>query len=157
MTIRFDEVAAVLELGPGRFSITAVNGDWLRVDTNMLLWGRKLEQQIRRNIARDLFVAYEPRVGGSVVDLSRQKLGFRTRVSKEIELLPSRLEPGEQVLTLAIAVHKRQSGLLVLTTRRVLHLSRAKTAKPRTIDVELAEVAGVRRGRLELLVRTLAV
>jgi hypothetical protein len=157
VSIRFDHVAAVLELGRGRFALIAANGDGIRVDTNMLVKGRELEELIRQQLPEEFFIPLQDRPGGNILDLSREKIGLRTPVAREIELLPRLLEPGERVLTMAAARHKRQSGLLALTNRRLIHLSKAATAKPRTFEIQLADVARARGGRLDIFSRRLVV
>src|SRR5207248_9705523 len=57
LTVRFRDVAAVLELGPGRVTIIAKNGDSIsRLDTKALLKGRGLEREIEENVPRELLV-----------------------------------------------------------------------------------------------------
>jgi hypothetical protein len=157
ITVRFVEVAAVLELGPGRMTLVSRGGNSIRLDTKALLNGQKLEQEIRHRVARELFVPFDDPSGRSVLDLARQKLGYRTRVAKAIALLPNHLQPGERVLTLASATYRQRWGLLALTNRRLLYLSTASARKPRLVELSISEVTRARRGRLELFGRSLVV
>src|SRR5262249_30139947 len=87
VTIPFSDTAAVLALGPGRLQILSRNGDSIRVDVNLLQGGPKLEGDIRRAVPRNLFIplqSHDSGSTGSVIDLSRLKLGHRTPVAREI-------------------------------------------------------------------------
>ncbi len=158
VTVRYDEVAAVLELGPARLQLIATNGNIVRVDLRTHVRGAKLEQAVRQRVAPELFVPFDESRSKNVLNLAREKLGYRSRAAKEVMALPNVLERGEQVLTLAAAIYRRKRrGLLVLTNRRVLHLSGAGTRHPRTLELQLSDVAGFRGGRLELFSRTLVI
>jgi hypothetical protein len=157
VTVRYDHVAAVLELGPGRLELIGSNGNMVRLDLRTHFGGNKLEQEIRQRVAPQLFVPFDDHPAKNLLNLAREKLGYRTPVAEEIALLPSALQRGEQVLTLAVALHKRQRGLLALTNRRIIHLSRAGTRKPRTFELPLSEVAGIRPGWPKLFTRKLAI
>jgi zinc protease len=147
ISIRYTDVAAVLDRGPGRVTIVDRSGDSIRLDLNTLVKGPRLEADLRRAISRELFIPFNDQPGGTVLDLSRQILGYRTRVSKEIERLPGYLQPGERVLNLATAVARQRRGLLALTDRRLLFLAKAASRKPRFIEVPLSKVTGVKKRR----------
>ena len=157
MEIRFDEVVAVLENGPGRLTLIAVNGDWLRLDVATLVKGHELEAVIRSRVPDDLFIPFDDDVADNVIDLAREKMGFYSQAAAEIETLPQYLERGEKVLTLAEALHRRRRGLLALTDRRLLHLSKARTKSPRLVELALKDVVSVRRSRGDFLERGIVV
>jgi hypothetical protein len=157
VTVRYDDVAAVLERGSGRMQLIGHNGNMVGLDLRSHVRGRTLEQKVRERVAPELLVPFDEEAARDPLNLAREKLGFRTRVATEIESLPRVLQRGEHVLTLAVAVHKRQRGLLALSNRRIVHIARAGTRKPRLFELQLSEVAGVRAGRLDLFSRKLKV
>jgi predicted Zn-dependent peptidase len=157
ITVRFADTVAVLELGPGRMTIVGASGDFIRLDFNALIKGDEIEQRVRQQVPEHLFVPFESQGAGALIDLARQKLGYRTRVAKELGLLPERLQPGERPLTLAVAVYRQRRGLLALTDRRLLHLSKASTKKPKILELQLSDVSRVRRGRFDFLERRIKV
>lgn len=155
-TIMFNEVAAVLELGPGRMTVVGLSGDGIQLDTNVLLKGRDLEGRLRHAIAASLFVDVQEEQGGSLIDLSRSKLGYRSVVANEVAALPGYLQRGERVLTLAVAVRKKR-GLLALTDRRILFLAKPGSSKPLFVEIPLQEVTKVRRGLMDFIERCVKV
>jgi hypothetical protein len=159
VTIRFSDVVAVLERGPGRLQLIGSSGAWLRVDVNTLRDGARLESVIRDAVPADRFVPVADQgtgTPGGVLDLARLKLGYYSRAAREIEQLHVYLQPGERVLTLAAAI-RRKRGLLVLTDRRVLFLANAAKKKPRFVEIPLTDVTGVRWRRPKILRRGITV
>ena len=134
--VRFADVAAVLRLGPGRMTLVDVDGSWIRLDLPTLVGGTRLEAQIEEALAPELFVPYDDEPGANVLDLAREKLGYRTSVSEELRSVRGLLRPGERVLNMAEVLRKGQRGLLVLTDRRLVHISRARGGVTREFELD---------------------
>jgi len=144
VTIRYADVVAVLEHGPGRMTVVDRSGSSIRLDLNSLVKGAQLNGEIRRTVPPYLFVPLE-RTSKSILDVSRQQLGYRTRAATEIGRLPGYLQPGEQVVKLAVAVRRQRRGLVALTDRRLLFLAKAASRKPRFIEVPLTDIVRVKK------------
>ena len=129
VSVRFSDVVAVLRLGPGRMTVIDSDGSWIRLDLLTLVGGKDLQAAIEGALPAELFISCEDEPGGNVLDLAREKLGYRTKVATEIGAVQSLLAPGERVLNLAQVQRKMQRGLLVLTDRRLLYLSKGFTGR----------------------------
>jgi hypothetical protein len=142
INVRFADVAAVLRLGPGRMTLVDVDGSWIRLDLPSLIGGKRLEAQIEESLPHELFVPYDDEPGANVLDLAREKLGYRTTVSEELRSVRGFLRPGERVVNMAQVLRKHQRGLLVLTDRRLIHISRARGGVTEEFELDGITQAG---------------
>jgi hypothetical protein len=76
----------------------------------------------------------EPESSAAVDELARETLDRAWEVGDELEMLPEALQPGELPQTLARGAKGSSGGLIVLTDRRLLFVSR------RSGDNEIVEL-----------------
>jgi hypothetical protein len=108
---------------------------------------------VLRRFAEELVIPMEDvQTEESLVELAVEKLG-RTKVLDQFKELPEQLLPGERVENLAQIDQFLSRGLLVLTDRRLLYLSRRFIIRSERVrEVERADIRGIegseRRARL---------
>jgi hypothetical protein len=129
VTILADDVVAVLSLGVGRLSIGGANGSEINVDAGSFDNGDALVADLRRRFAHVTVPLEDLDCSDAVDRVASLKLKRRWTVKVELELLPSVLAPGEELVTLAEASRGRKGGMLALTDRRLLFLYKGMKSK----------------------------
>jgi hypothetical protein len=153
ITILFAECAAVLRWSANRITLLALDGSWIELRARTLRGGHRLVREVLRRFAEELVIPMEDvQTEESLVELAVEKLG-RTKVLDQFKKLPEQLLPGERVENLAQIDQFLSRGLLVLTDRRLLYLSRRFIIRSERVrEVERADIRGIegseRRARL---------
>ncbi len=122
---------------------------WIEVAVPELLDGDGFVEHIRRKLPESLFV-FHPNGGTRwtrIEALAVRSLG-RSSLWLDLERLPRRLEPGEEVEALAAATKDDVEGLLALTDRRLIWVRHGRGARDGFAAVERGEgtTTTVRRG-----------
>jgi zinc protease len=126
-TVRYADCVAALRFPDGSRSILGADGFFVVIDPSLWKDGAEAVAAVDAAIPQELAVRMEPALTEqteSVEDTAAEKLTRRWAVSEELGELPGRLEPGEQIVTLAEAAKGMRTGLLVVTDRRVIFHAR---------------------------------
>jgi hypothetical protein len=147
VTIRHDDVVGLLSYGAGRFTVVGSTGADIDVSTPGLKNGAELGEILRRRYG-DRLVPLEDVDGREAVErVVSQKLKRRWTVTDEVELLPSVLAPGEEIVTLGEVSRGMKTGLLVVTDRRVFFVSEGVTRRGnRFLELAFDEIESVQAG-----------
>ena len=159
LAVRFEDCVALQRWADGSRTTWARDGFRVHVDPGDWVGGKGVVRLLDERVPAELVVDAEPEEmarADEVEQLATDKLKRRWVVSEELARLPTELQPGESVLTLAEANRGWRPGLLVLTDRRLLWLY--ATAAERTIAhaYEVIDGAEVKRGVLECTVEVVA-
>lgn len=122
-TVPYRRCVAALRYPDGTRSLVSEDGFFVVVEPGLWKQGTRAVAEIDAATPDHLVVRMEPALMDRVEaleEVAAEKLKRRWPVTDELELLPARLEPDEEIVTLAEAAKGVRSGLLVLTDRRVI-------------------------------------
>ena len=126
-TVPFARCVAALRFPDGSRSLASDDGFFVMVDPTLWKRGNEIVAAIDARVPDELVVRMEPALterAEAVEQTADEKLKRRWAVSEELQLLPERLEPGEEIVTLAEAGKGMRAGLLAVTDRRVIFHAR---------------------------------
>lgn len=125
LTVRFDDCVAVERWTGGIRALWGADGVRLFVVPDAWRHGDLVARAIEERVPAELVVPMEPELDERTAEVAavaetRVKRGWLT--SGELDLIPTLLERGEHVVTLARAGRGWREGMLVLSDRRLLFL-----------------------------------
>jgi zinc protease len=121
--VRFDRCVAALRYQDGSRTLLSEDGFYLIVEPALWKGGAEIVAELDARVSPEVVVPVNPALieqAESVERRAAEDLKRRWVVSDELEQLPSRLEPGEEIVTLCEAAKGMRAGLLVATDRRVI-------------------------------------
>jgi hypothetical protein len=129
-SIPFASCVAAVRRDDGSISLLGLDGASIEFVPAWLRGGDELLDLIDRRLPADRVVQAESHDAALLAStLALEKIGRRHYVWPEVQRLPQELEPGERLLTLAQVERLLERGLLAVTDRRVLYLSRGFTRR----------------------------
>jgi len=124
LTIRFQQCAGLLRWNQNRLTVLALDGSWIELSSRGLRNGQELLRSVTECVPPENVIPMEDvQTLETLIDLAHEKLG-RSHVWKEFQRLQEHLLPGERVENLAQLDSLWKHGLLALTDRRLIFLSR---------------------------------
>jgi hypothetical protein len=134
------EVAFVARRAAGVLCVYGLDSSWIEIDPRRLTDGAEAAETVARLAGgAERIVPAEPEGAAAVEELAKGSLDRLWEVSDELDVLPDALHPGEVPRTLARGARGAKSGLLVLTDRRLLFLSKKPTGED-FVELPLADL-----------------
>lgn len=147
ITVRYDDVAALVYRGADRVTLVGANGEAIFVNMRVFADAARLREQLDANVPSDLVVRIDDPLPLSALVMG--KLESTVFVNVELAALPDCLREDEIVLNLGRAQRGNEHGLAVMTNQRLLYLSTGYTGVRKTIatqiEIELDQVTRVGR------------
>ena len=124
------EVAFVARRPGGVLCVYGVDSSWIEIDPRRIGDGAEAAETVARLAGgAERFVPEEPEGAAAVEELAEQSLDRVWEVGSELDVLPGALHPGEVPRAMARGARGMKSGLLVLTDRRLIFLSKKPTGE----------------------------
>jgi zinc protease len=122
ITVPFDRCTLAMRYPDGSRTLISDDGFFARLSPSDWKDGKEAVAAVDAAIPADLVVEMEPELAEqmSSVDAAAATLNRRWTISEELEQLPERLEPDEQIVLMSEAARGMRLGLLVVTARRVI-------------------------------------
>jgi hypothetical protein len=156
-TVKFDEVAAALQEPDGSLTLVGRDGAIVQIDPAYFKGAGQIAADLERRLPPELVVPPRdamPGHGAGVEQVARRKLRRLWLFQAELALLRDRLDHQEELVTMCEAVVGVKPGLLALTDRRVIFVSRGDR-EPVVRELPYDHVLDVKLGRVPSLVVTL--
>jgi zinc protease len=142
ISIPADELAFVTRGRGGVLRVFGVDSSWVEIDPRHITDGAEATATIVRLAGGEERVILDEPDGSAAVDeLAAEQLDRAWEVGEELDVLPSTLQPGETPRSLARGARGSKSGLIVLTDRRLIFLSKRPTAED-FVELPLSDVDG---------------
>jgi hypothetical protein len=156
-TVMFDDVAAALQEPEGSLTLIGRDGAIVTIDPGYFKGAGQIASDLERRLPPELVVPPRdamPGHGASVEQVARRKLRRLWLVQAELALLRDRIDHQEELVTMCEAVVGVKPGVLALTDRRVIFVSRGER-EPVVRELPYGHVLEVKLGRVPSLVVTL--
>ena len=136
------EVAIVTRGRGGVLRVIGLDSSWVEIDPRRLTDGHDaIDTIVRLAGGEECVVPDEPESSAAVDELADAQIDRHWEVLEELDVLPSTLEPGEVPKSMARGARGGKSGLLVLTDRRLIFLSKKPTGEE-FVELPLAQLSG---------------
>ena len=149
INIAFSDCVGVVVDPEGSYHFVSRTGQSIILTPHFLRRGVQLIRTLRALIPADLFVGVDETAERfmAVHELAGQKLERLWLVDNELAALPQRLEEGETLINLAEATRGMRAGLVAITDRRVMHMSKWSEKRERFFEIRIGDMDSARASR----------